>query len=71
MTDQLDKAQEFEQTFREKAIAHQRTRCIEQPDEDEHGRYCLSCGLTIPLDRLEAAPNAVRCVPCQAGKEHT
>ncbi|WP_253822632.1 hypothetical protein [Vibrio europaeus] len=42
MTDQFDKAQELEQTFREKAIAHQRTRCIEQPDEDEHGnRYCL------------------------------
>ncbi|PML45232.1 conjugal transfer protein TraR [Vibrio tasmaniensis] len=70
MTDQFDKAQELEQTFREKAIAHQRTHCIEQPDEDEHGnRYCLSCGDTIPTERLEAMPNAVRCVSCQSHKE--
>ncbi|PSU49471.1 conjugal transfer protein TraR [Photobacterium frigidiphilum] len=72
MTEALDQAQEFETLYRDQSLRHQlASRPQELPDEDEHGRYCLSCGLTIPLDRLEAAPNAVRCVPCQAGKEHT
>ncbi|KFA96235.1 TraR/DksA family transcriptional regulator [Vibrio sp. ER1A] len=70
MTDQFDKAQELETTFREKAIAHHRSRQTEQPDEDEHGnRYCLSCGGEIPPQRMKAIPNAVRCVSCQSLRE--
>ena len=31
------------------------------------GRYgtCLDCGTAIPPERLEAVPEAVRCVACQ------
>lgn len=71
MTNEFDQAQELEQMFRDKAIHHQLTqRCTEQPDEDEDGnRYCLSCDATIPLKRIKAQPNAVRCVSCQSRKE--
>ncbi|MGT0149997.1 TraR/DksA family transcriptional regulator [Vibrio metschnikovii] len=49
MTDQFDKAQEEEQEFRDRALAAQLTRPMEQPDEDDEGnRYCLSCGVEIP-----------------------
>lgn len=72
MTDQFDKAQELETLYRAQSLRHQlASRPQELPDEDEYGRYCLSCGATIPLDRLEVAPNAVRCVQCQASEEHT
>lgn len=31
------------------------------------GRYgiCVGCGAKIPAERLEAVPEAVRCLPCQ------
>ena len=36
-----------------------------------NGTYgtCVSCGAAIPPARLEAVPEAVRCVPCQRGLE--
>lgn len=36
-----------------------------------NGTYgtCVSCGGEIPRARLEAVPEAVRCVPCQRGLE--
>lgn len=70
MTDQFDVAQAVEQEFRDRALAAQLTRPMEQPDEDDEGnRYCLSCGVEIPPERLEVQPTAVRCVSCQTRKE--
>ena len=36
-----------------------------------NGTYgtCVSCGAEIPASRLEAVPEAVRCVVCQRGLE--
>ena len=36
-----------------------------------NGTYgtCTSCGAEIPASRLEAVPEAVRCMPCQRGLE--
>ena len=36
-----------------------------------NGTYgtCVSCGAEIPASRLEAVPEAVRCVACQRGLE--
>lgn len=36
------------------------------------GRYgeCIGCGQPIPLERLQASPEAERCVPCQTQQEH-
>lgn len=31
---------------------------------------CLDCGQNIPLARLQAKPEAVRCVQCQSTHEH-
>lgn len=35
------------------------------------GRYgvCPDCGADVPFDRLRLAPQALRCVPCQAAWE--
>ncbi len=32
-------------------------------------RACSACGKAIPAARLEAIPDAVRCVECQRGRE--
>ncbi|EKO3713591.1 TraR/DksA family transcriptional regulator [Vibrio cincinnatiensis] len=70
MTCQFDVAQAVEQEFRDRALAAQLAKPMEQPDEDDEGnRYCLSCGVEIPPERLEAQPTAVRCVSCQTRKE--
>lgn len=70
MTDQFDKAQELEANFRSTAIANQRAKPTEKPDEDDFGnRYCLSCGCVIPPERVMALATAVRCVSCQSRKE--
>jgi DnaK suppressor protein len=34
-------------------------------DEGTYGK-CVDCGLTVPEGRLEARPEASRCVACQA-----
>ena len=70
MTDLFDRAQQQEQEFRERAIAKARRHQQEQPDQDERGnRFCLSCGDQIASERLQAEPDAVRCVPCQSRVE--
>lgn len=39
----------------------------------EAGAYgqCTDCGVTIPAARLQASPEALRCIPCQEKAEHT
>lgn len=70
MTDYLDEALKAEENFRDQAIAKQLQRDVEQPDEDADGnRYCLSCGDEVPKARLDAQPDAVRCVFCQSLKD--
>lgn len=69
MTDVFDRASQLETEERERLIAARLNRPAEQPDEDEHGRYCLDCGDTLPRLRVTSV-NAVRCVECQQGKEH-
>ena len=70
--DEFDHAQQQEQAFRDKAIAHQLKQPSETPYEDEDGyRYCLDCGQDIPLKRIKALPHVVRCVSCQDKKERS
>jgi len=72
MTDLFDRAQQQEQENRDRDLANQLARRrIETPDQDAAGnRFCLSCGEQIASERLTAAPDAVRCVPCQSWKEN-
>lgn len=69
MTDVFDRASQLETEERERLIAACRKPPTEPPDEDEHGRYCLDCGGTIPPPRVLSV-NAVRCVDCQTLHEH-
>ncbi|MGK9450307.1 TraR/DksA C4-type zinc finger protein [Acidithiobacillus caldus] len=66
--DPLDVAAQLEECERNAAIAKTLMRPQESPDEDEHGRYCLDCGETIPTARV-AAVQAVRCVECAQVRE--
>ena len=65
MTDILDRAAELEQMNRDLALQGCVQRSYEAPDEDEKGRYCLDCGVTIPDERIIRVPHAIRCVECQ------
>lgn len=42
---------------------------VEEPWEEDGVRYCLDCGTSIPVARVDAV-DAVRCVDCQARREH-
>ncbi|MEO3807119.1 TraR/DksA C4-type zinc finger protein [Nonomuraea sp. B1E8] len=41
---------------------------IERIDEGVYGR-CVDCGKPVPEGRLEARPEAARCVQCQGKRE--
>ncbi|MDH3399212.1 MAG: TraR/DksA family transcriptional regulator [Acidimicrobiia bacterium] len=51
-------------------LAEQAVRCLSQIEAalerlaDGTYGYCIGCGLSIPLDRLEALPATARCVEC-------
>lgn len=68
MTDLFDQATESEEIFRRASISRATSRLKEEPDEDEHGRWCLDCSQIIPPKRV-AAVDAVRCLHCQAKRE--
>ena len=50
------------------AAQRQRTEVLDALARVEHGTYgtCVDCGKPIPEGRLEARPEAARCVACQA-----
>lgn len=49
------------------AIEGQREQVLEALQRLDGGTYgtCVSCGKTLPEERLEARPEAARCVDCQ------
>jgi RNA polymerase-binding transcription factor DksA len=69
-SDILDSASVMEEIARAEALARHRENSVqrENPDEDAYGRYCLDCGDTIPVERVQAI-NAVRCVSCAQRRE--
>lgn len=50
------------------AAQRQRTQVLEALDRVNEGTYgiCIDCGKAVPEGRLEARPEAARCVACQA-----
>ena len=52
------------------ALAHHRAQQTSHT-HTHHGevRYCIDCGAKIDPRRLDAVPNAVRCVRCQSEYE--
>ncbi|WP_273149247.1 TraR/DksA family transcriptional regulator [Methylophaga thiooxydans] len=71
MVDVIDRAQKREQEDNRLALKAALINDVEteQPDEENGIRYCLDCGEPIPNKRLEARPDAVRCVECKDIKD--
>lgn len=53
-------------------LQRQRAEVVAALDRARAGTYgkCVDCGLPIPEGRLEARPEASRCVTCQAKHDH-
>lgn len=70
--DSADAGSNLSETDRTEAILHsarsQRDEvlaALSRIEEDTYGR-CVDCGIEIPEGRLDARPDAARCVACQA-----
>jgi len=60
--DEIDRGQEREQLDRELALRETLWRIA----NEEHGNgKCVTCGEAIDELRLQAKPNAARCIECQ------
>jgi len=70
--DQADAGTSLSEADRTQAILeaaqHQRAQVLEALDRLADGTYgiCTQCGRAVPEGRLEARPEAARCVACQA-----
>ena len=68
--DQLDIAEELETTYRQNALSHALASNVEPEQWIENGQMlCIDCDVVIPPKRLEAKPNAARCIQCQQRQE--
>lgn len=65
--DEIDRANQHEQHLRQLALADQRARSKEPAQWIEDGAvWCIDCGTEINKERLNAKPNAARCIDCQS-----
>ena len=70
MTDVIDAAQTAEANFLQGALAARAELDSGNGPEMIDGiACCVDCERPIPLSRLEAVPNASRCVKCQEEAE--
>jgi DnaK suppressor protein len=60
---------EFALDERETAELAQLDEALKRIDTGTYGQ-CVDCGTDIPAARLHAAPEAARCIACQAKHEH-
>jgi len=68
--DTIDTANKDAELYKDAALANQLTgREKEKPLYLRGVRCCLDCTEPIPEKRLEANPDAVRCVACQGKHE--
>jgi DnaK suppressor protein len=65
MRNEFDCAQELEQRERDAAVARVRAAMHEACGSGA----CDDCGDSIPVERLQALPNARLCVDCQTARE--
>ena len=67
--DDVDRAQVLEQAQRDTGIQAALTANPTQQNRVGDRVYCLGCDIEIPDVRLEANPQACRCIDCQAQHE--
>ena len=67
--DIFDQAQQLNELYQEVTLKNQLRKAAEPVDgETEHG-ICIDCKEKINPKRLEANPQAIRCIVCQTAKE--
>ena len=67
--DDIDRAQQLEQSHRERSINNARIAEGHQQNKIGDRIFCLDCDAEINEERLEAWPTASRCVDCQERHE--
>jgi DnaK suppressor protein len=73
--DAADAGSNLTETDRSRAMLSfarmQRSEVLDALHRIEHGTYgrCADCGTEVPEGRLEAKPEAARCVACQAKRD--
>ena len=69
MSDDADRASEYEQRVRDNALRKQASRAglAGKTEADSAGR--CECGVVIPVARRRAVPGCLLCVACQARVE--
>jgi DnaK suppressor protein len=73
--DIIDRAQQTDREIQKALDDYLKRRRVEVFEPPERVKvvngvaYCVDCGFDIPPKRLEAKPDAVRCVECEARKE--
>jgi phage/conjugal plasmid C-4 type zinc finger TraR family protein len=68
MGDVIDRAQQYDEMYRESAIAAHFAGQGPRPD-GFRPIECMDCGGEIPAARRQAAPGTLRCVGCQGKHE--
>lgn len=68
MADEIDRAQQRDEYFRDLAIEEHYRRGIRNAGRLGVGE-CVDCGADIPEARRKAVPGCTRCVTCQEALE--
>ena len=72
MPDQLDHAKVLEMQHRKHALEEFLGNSTEPPQQIINGQVlCIDCDSAIQPKRLQAKPNAARCIHCQHKTEKT
>jgi DnaK suppressor protein len=69
--DELDRAQAVSEIYEAAAMRtlFNKRKQMPLPDSNTEVRRCTNCNEIIPRARIEANPNAVRCIGCQTKAE--
>jgi phage/conjugal plasmid C-4 type zinc finger TraR family protein len=70
--DEIDRVQAASEVYQEAALQFHRHKRAQEPQPEGNAgekRKCIDCKETIPRARIEAKPNAVRCIGCQKKAE--
>ena len=70
MSDDADRASEYEQRVRDDALqAHARHAGLQGKSTGDSALWCQACGVVIPVARREAVPGCQFCVVCKERQE--